>query len=176
MWGGRWPDVRAGLVAGAIAFGLIDGCPLPTPSHTPALERGFVEPIRSVRDVVETPVAWIRRVFAVTQQFSLYQAPISERYRMWIEGRRGRSKTWELVYRAGDPDHAEDAALIEHARVWGEWDPTDTPALEYPQFAAWIKARVLAAHPEFVEVRVRMEKIEIGQGEVTPTGTFEFLR
>lgn len=133
-------------------------------------ERGLVEPIRSVRDVVETPVAWIRRVFAVTQQWSLYQAPVAQRYRMWIEG--GRSGAWQLVYRAGDDQHAEDAALIEHARVWGTWDPTDVPALEYPQFVAWIAARVLKTHPEYDVVRVRMERIEIGHGEYTPTGEF----
>jgi hypothetical protein len=167
----RWPQLRAGLIALAILFGLIDGCPLPSPSHTPAWERSFVPTIRSVRDVAETPVAWIRRVFAVTQQWSLYQAPIADRYRMWIEGRT--KDTWQLVYRAGDPDHTEDASLIEHARVWGEWDPTDAPALEYREFAAWITSRVLEAHPEFSAARVRMERITIGHGSYTATNQFE---
>ncbi|MEO8841742.1 MAG: hypothetical protein ABI591_05990 [Kofleriaceae bacterium] len=164
----RWPQLRAGLVAVAIGFGLIDGCPLP--DHVPAWERGFVEPIRSVRDVVETPVAWIRRVFAVTQKWSLYQAPVAQRYRMWIEGHA--ADTWQVLYRAGDAEHAEDAALIEHARVWGTWDPTNEPALEYQQFGRWIAGRMLVAHPELTMVRLRMERIEIGHGEYTPTGEF----
>ena len=158
------------MIAAAIGFGLIDGCPLPSPGHVPAWERGFVEPIRSVRDVAETPVFWIQRVFAVSQQWSLYQSPVARRYRMWIEG--WHAGTWQLVYRAGDPDNTEDAALIEHARVWGTWDPTDEPALEYRQFAGWITARVLTAHPDFDVVRVRMERIEIGHGEYTPSGEF----
>lgn len=139
----------------------------------PAWERGFVEPIRSVRDVVETPVAWIRSTVMVSQQWSLYQAPIASRYRMWIEGLRDRS--WTILYRAGDAEHTEDKALIEHARVWGTWNPTDEIALEYAQFTAWITAHMLADHPELAAVRVRLERIEIGHGEYTPTGTFEWL-
>src|SRR5215211_3208697 len=40
----RWPEIRAGMVALAIFFGLVDGCPLPPPEHTPAWEQNFVEP------------------------------------------------------------------------------------------------------------------------------------
>jgi hypothetical protein len=162
------------MIAVAIAFGLIDGCPLPTRDHTPAWERGFVEPLREVRDVVETPVAWIRRTLRVTQQWALYQSPSPARFRMWIEGQT--REAWQLVYRAGDADHAEDAALIEHARVWGTWDPTDAPPAEYAAFSAWITARVLERHPDFVAVRVRMEAIAIEQGTYTPSGTFQWTR
>ncbi len=170
----RWPawrELRAGLIGLAIGFGLIDGCPLPTPDHTPAWERGFVEPIRGVRDAVETPVAWIRRVAAVTQQWSLYQAPVARRYRMWFEG-LGPDQVWHALYVAGDPAHREDAAVIEHARVWGTWDPTDEPALEYRAFGRWITERALAAHPELLAARLRMEAIDIGHGGYTPTGLF----
>ena len=165
--------MRAGLIAAAMFFGLVDGCPLPTPDHVPAWERGFVEPVRSVQHVVEAPVAWMTRVVRVSQQWSLYQAPTAGRYRMWIEGQLPE-RTWQIVYRAGDADHTEDAAVIEHARVWGTWDPTDAPAAEYPAFAKWQLARVLAAHPDFVAARARMEKIAIGHGEVTATGEFEW--
>ena len=169
----RWPEARAGLIAIAIGFGLVDGCPLATPDHVPEWERGFVEPVRSAQQVVEWPVSWMTRVFRVSQQWSLYQAPTAERWRLWIEGELA-DRSWQIVYRAGDTEHAEDAALIEHARVWGTWDPTDAPAAEYPAFAKWELARVLAAHPEFVAARARMERIAIGQGEITPSGTFEW--
>ena len=33
---------------------------------------------------------------------------------------------------------------------------------------------MLAAHPELTAARVKMEAIEIGQGEYTPTGQFEW--
>ncbi len=161
----KWRELRAGLIALAIGFGLLDGCPIPSRGHVPAWELGFVEPLRRVRDVVELPVAWLGRVFAVSQQFSLYQAPIAERFRMWIEGQDAQH-AWRLLYRAGDPEHREAADLIEHARVWGAWNPTDAPPQEYGAFCAWISMRLLAAHPELIAVRVRQERIAIGQGEV----------
>lgn len=169
----KWAELRAGLVAVAIGFGLIDGCPIPSRGHVPAWELGFVEPVRRVRDVVELPVAWIRDVFAVSQQFSLYQAPIAERYRMWIEGETP-AHAWQVLYRAGDASHAEDAALIEHARVWGTWNPTDVPPPEYRAFCRWITQRLAAAHPELAAVRVRQEKIVIGQGGVEATAEFSW--
>jgi hypothetical protein len=41
-------------------------------------------------------------------------------------------------------------------------------------WASWETSRVLAAHPELTAARVKMEAIEIGQGEYTPTGQFEW--
>jgi hypothetical protein len=167
----EWPHARAGLIGLAIGFGLVDGCPLPTPDHTPAGRRWIVEPVRTVQHVVETPVAWMRRVFHVGQQWALYQAPSKDRFRMWIEGQTV-DRAWHILYRAGDG--GEDAALIEHARVWGTWDPTDEPPPEYAAFARWELARVLAAHGELVAARVRMERIAIGQGEIAATGQFDW--
>jgi len=165
----RWPEVRAGLIAAAIGFGLVDGCPLPSRGHVPGWEQGFVEPIRTAQGVVETPVAWLRAWLQIGQRWALYQAPVADRFRMWIEG-RAADGGWRLLYRAGDPEHAEDAAAIEHARVWGTWDPTDAPPGEYGAFAGWIARRALAAHPELARVRVRMEKVALGVGEIAPAG------
>jgi hypothetical protein len=168
----RWPELRAGIIAIAIGLGLVDGCPLPTPDHTPEARRWIVEPVRGAQRIVETPVRWIRSVLRVSQQWALYQAPTAERFRMWIEG-QSADRAWHVLYRAGDADHAEDAAVIEHARVWGVWDPTDAPPAEYQAFARWILARVFA-RGDYVAARVRMEHVAIGQGEVTPTGEFEW--
>jgi hypothetical protein len=147
-----WPQLRAALLAVAIALGVVDGCPYGSPPR---------------------PLAWIERITRVSQQWALYQSPSPTRYRMWIEV-QGRDGGWQLAYRAGDADHAEDAAVIEHARVWGTWDPTDRPPLEYGTFCAWITARALVAHPDAVAARVRMERIAIGKGEFTPTGAFQW--
>ena len=164
-------QVRAGLVAAAIGFGLIDGCPLPPPDHTPAWEAGFVGPLRDLQEIAETPVAWIRRTVRVSQQWALYQAPQAKRWRMWIDGQLA-DRSWRILYRAADSEHAEDAALIEHARVWGSWNPTDSPPGEYSAFCGWITARMLAAHPELLLARVRMEPIAIGKGGFDSSGTF----
>jgi hypothetical protein len=169
----KWPEIRAGLVATAIAFGLIEGCPLPPPDETPAWEKGLVEPIRDVQRVLTWPVAWIRPRLRVTQRWALYQAPGADRYRMSVEG-QGADGQWQILYRAADPDHTEDADLIENAHVRGSWDPTNRTSSQYPRFAAWICARMLGRHPELLAARVRHEKVEIGVGTVTPTGEFTF--
>jgi hypothetical protein len=135
----------------------------------PAWERGVVEPIRSVQRVVETPVAWLRTTLGISQQWSLYQNPAPDRFRMAIEG-QAEDRSWHMLYRAGDPDHTEDAALIEHARVWGTWDPTDKPTLEYSAFAGWITGRMLERHAELVAARVTMEPIAIVPGGYRSSG------
>ena len=169
----RWAQVRAGLIAIAIAFGLVDGCPLPPRSETPEWERGFVEPLRDVQRVLEWPVAWIVPRLRISQRWALYQAPGTKRYRMTIEGETA-DQTWHVVYRAGDPEHAEDAEVIERARVVGAWDPTAAPPGQYALFAGWETARVLARHPEFAAARVRMENVELDHGEVIGSGDYVF--
>jgi hypothetical protein len=173
----RWPEVRAGLIAIAIFFGLVDGCPLPPPADTPDWEKGFVEPLRAVKDFVETPVAWIQPRLRVAQRWALYQAPGSQRYRMSIEGHRADG-TWQILYRAADPEHDEDAAMIESGRVWGSWDPLDRPAPQYTEFCAWITARFLAAHPEIDAARVRQELVYFEPGRVIGENryVYEYMR
>ena len=168
-----WPQIRAGLIALAIAFGLIDGLPLPPPEDTPAWEAGFVEGLRRVQHVLEWPVAWMGPTLRIAQRWALYQAPGSERWRLWIEG-RAASGQWKILYRAGDAEHGEDAALIECGRIRSAWDITNRPARQYDAFADWITARMLAAHPELTGVRMRMEKVHISADGVTPLGQFAF--
>jgi hypothetical protein len=167
----RWPEVRAGLIALAIFFGLVEGCPLPPPEHTPAWERGFVEPIRAVQQAVLTPVAWIRPTLRVAQRWALYQAPSPNRYRLWIEGQDMYAR-WHLLFRAGDSEHQEDAALLDFYRMRGTWDPSDKPPGQYAAFAGWVTARVLERHPEYVGARVRLEKVLLTDEGVTPLGQF----
>lgn len=173
----RWPEVRAGLIAIAIGFGLVDGCPLPPKSETPGWERGLVESLRAVRDAVETPVAWIVPTLRVSQRWALYQAPGGPRFRIVIDGRTPDG-AWQILYRAADAEHDEDAAVMESALVWGAYDPTDRPPDQYRDFCIWITARALARHPELAAVRVRQERIALGRGGFASSGdfAFEFVR
>jgi hypothetical protein len=167
----RWPEIRAGLIAGAIFFGLVAGCPLPPPDKTPAWERGFVEPIRDVQRVTLTPVAWVTPTLRFGQRWALYQSPSTDRYRLWIEGQDVQGR-WQLLFRASDAEHTDDAATIDTARVRGAYDPTDKPPGQYPLFARYITQRVLDRHPELVAARVRIEKVVITSDGFTPTGQF----
>ena len=167
----RWPEARASLIAIAIFFGLVDGCPLPNPEHTPAWEKGFVEPIREVQNFVLTPFAWVKPRLRIAQRWALYQAPDTNRFRLWVEGMDDRGR-WHILFRAADPDHNEDGELIDYTRPRGTWDPTTKPPGQYPLFARWMTARVLAKHPEFVASRVRLERVTLTPDGHAPTGTF----
>jgi hypothetical protein len=167
------PDIRAGLIALAIGLGLVEGCPLPAPEHTPAWKRGFVEPIRSAQRIVLTPVAWIGSTLRVSQQWSLYQAPSVDRFRLTVEGQDATGH-WHLLFRAGDPDHAEDGELIDYTRPRGAWDPTTRPPLQYPLFARWMTQRVLDRHPEFTSARVQLEQVELSASGVLGTKRFVY--
>ena len=166
-----WPQARAGLIAVAIFFALVDGCPLPNPDKTPEWEKPFVEPIREAQQFVLTPVAWVRPRLRIAQRWALYQAPAVDRFRLWIEGMDARGH-WHIVFRASDPEHTEDAELIDYTRPRGTWDPTSKPPGQYPLFARWMTARVLAKHPDFLASRVQLEQVKITPDGFVPTGRF----
>ncbi len=169
----RWPELRAGLIALAIVFGLIDGCPLPSRENTPEWERGLAEPIRSAQAIALTPVAWVRPTLRIAQKWSLYQAPSEHRFRLWIEG-QDAAGAWHIVFRASDNEHAEDRELIDYTRPRGAWDPTSKPPGQYGLFANWMTHRVLQRHPELVAARVQLEKVELSADGVRYTGVFVF--
>jgi len=152
-------------------FGLVDGCPLPPPDKTPAWEQGFVEPIRHVQRIVMTPMAWVRPHLRVAQRWSLYQSPSVDRFRLWVEGQDVQGR-WQILYRASDSDHVDDAAFIDASRVRGAYDPTDVPPGQYPVFARYLTQRVLDRHPELVAARVRLENVRISKDGFEPTGQF----
>lgn len=161
------------MIAIAIFFGLVDGCPLPPPDKTPEWERGFVEPIRTVQQFVMRPMAWVRPRLRIAQRWALYQAPAVNKYRMWVEGQDAAGQ-WHLLFRAGDDEHDEDGELIDYTRPRGTWDPTLKPPGQYPLFANWMTMRVIERHPEFLRARVQLEKVVLTHDGVTPTGTFVF--
>lgn len=169
----KWPEIRAGLIALAIGFGLVDGCPLPRAEKTPASQRWLVEPIRDLQQAVLTPVAWLGPRLRIHQRWAVYQAPRVDRFRLWIEG-ADREGTWHIVFRASDPDHTEFADQIDYTRPRGAWDPSDRPPQQYGQFANWMTHQVLLAHPDYVAARLRLEKVRLRNDGFDSTGDFVF--
>lgn len=169
----RWPQVRATLIALAIAFGLIDGLPLPSPKNTPAWEVGFVEPLRSAQHTLLWPVQWIGPLLRISQRWALYQAPGKTPWRMWIEG--DRDGQWTILYRAGDPEHTEDSEILDFGRIRGVWELTSVVPPRFNAFADWMTARVLERHPELRAARVRMEKVRMTSNGVEALDQFAYI-
>jgi hypothetical protein len=133
--------------------------------------------VQPIQRAVLSPFAWVTRELRFTQRWALFQSASPARFRMEVEG-RDRAGAWRALYRAGDDAATEDAALLEYRRIRGAWNPTVRTMGQYGPFVDWLAARLFAAHPELVAVRVRMEKVTLSLGTVTGSGTrvFEIVR
>jgi hypothetical protein len=145
----QWPQIRAGLIALAIAVGLFDG----------------------VQRTTAWPVHWIGERLRVTQRWALYQAPSTAKHRLVVEGRQADGK-WRVLFRGGDPAHQEDRELLDYKRPRGAWARVSFMPQQYPLFASWVITRMLAKHPELPVIRVQLEVVTITADGVVPTGTF----
>jgi hypothetical protein len=168
----RWPAARAALIAVAIALALVDGCPIPDRKNTLPWATGIAERATEARTVLRQPVAKLATDLDVSQRWSLFRGASRKRYRLYLEGKTPTGD-WQLLYRAGDPEHAAYEDLLAYRRVRGTYNPTGSGTRgAYHPFAKWMTLRTLDDHPEFAIARTRVEKILIGEGEYTPTGEF----
>jgi hypothetical protein len=173
-----WPSVRALLIAMAIATGLVDGAPIPTPrvmQHLPPAIQTVCRALYATQSFLLTPFAPIKTTFGINQRWALFSSTGPLRHRMWVEG-RGAGQDWTLLYRAQDDEHAFLADTIEFRRVRNVWNPNRRGAKPlYPAFASWFAREIFLAQPEIDEVRVRMELVTVldhGRGFAS-TGAFD---
>lgn len=160
------------MIALAIVLGLVDGCPLPEPGYVSPRQKPIVDVVRPVQHAVLAPVRWVTRMFRFSQRWALFQVAPRETYRLDVEGQRDNQ--WELVFRAGDPEHDEYRALLFTDRVRGAWYPAAHPAHQFGPFSEWFLGKVLADHPEYRAARLRFEKVVLApeDGEVRGTGWY----
>ena len=168
-----WPQARAGLIALAIAVGLVEGCPLPPRQYASAWQLPIIDVVRPIQNVVLTPFRWITQVAYVSQRWSLFQVAPRNTFRLEVEGQRGDA--WELVYRAGDADHDEYDDLLLDDRVRGAWYATERAARQFGPFSAWFLGKVLADHPEYGAARLRFERVVLVPEDGTIRGTGAFV-
>jgi hypothetical protein len=170
----RWPAARAALIALAIGLALVDGCPVPERQVVPAWATGLVDGLQEARTVARKPVAKIATDLDVFQRWILFRGASRKRFRLYVEA-RAADGDWQLLYRAGDPEHAAYEDLLKFRRIRGTYNPNGQNARsQYLAFAIWMTRRVLDDHPEFLMARTRLEKVVIGEGEYTGTGEFAF--
>ncbi len=175
-----WPNVRATLIGLAIVVGLVDGCPVPTGKQRDQLSpdaNAAIDDINAVRVAILKPLRPVRRLTNIQQKWNLFRGAGRVRHRMWIEARAGTGGEWEVLYRAMDDEHDFMADQLAYRRLRGAWNPRGSsgPRGAYPSFVTWIAAEVFEADERWTDVRVRMEKVQIGaSGGNTPTGEFEY--
>ena len=158
----RWAHVRAGLVTLAIAVGLADGCPLPASSQAPPALREPVRAIKTVRRAALTPFRPLGELLRLRQRWKLFPTAKRDQVRMWVEARDATSRTWSLLYRPGDDEHAVLRDRVEYRRLRAAWNPGSRGArASYGPFVEWLAGELFAADAAIDRVRVRMEVIEL---------------
>lgn len=170
----HWPQVRGGLLALAIALSLIDGCPIPPEKVARPWQLMFVKVIKPVQTLLLTPFTWITRWSRTHQRWALFQAVGSKQWRFEVQGRVATPAgvDWVTVYKANDDGYQDEADLLEYRKLRAVWNPTDAMS-GYTKFANWYMGHVLERHPEFLGVRLRIQKVTLWHGEVTDTGEFD---
>jgi hypothetical protein len=173
-----WAKVRASLIALAIALGLVDGAPIPTPrvmQHLPAALQTASLRLYDLQHFLLAPFAPIKETFGINQRWALFSSTGPLRHRMWVEARSGDGP-WTLLYRAQDEEHVFLSETLEYRRVRNVWNPNRRGAKPlYPAFAAWMARQIFLDQPRFDEARIRMERVTVlehGKG-FEPTGEFD---
>jgi len=158
-----WPTIRAGLIAVVVAVGLLDGCPIPGAGERPTMAR-------------RVPGAMVGAIAELARGGRGFPARSGTGFRRGMGTRGdGPGATWRLRYRPLDDDHAWFADQLEYRRVRGAWNPSTShgPRGGYGSFVTWVAGELFARDAAVVEVRVRMEKVEIGpHGGIRATGEF----
>lgn len=173
-----WRRLRALLLTLALLVGLINGCPVPSDRNLerwPSVLVPSGRALRATQSVLLTPFSWIGEALGVGQRWSLFASANPNRFRLWIEARRGRGR-WQLVYRAHDAAHAYRGEAIEYRRLRGAWNVHKRgPGPGYPAFVDWI-ASAIFADPDlrFDRVRVRMERLQVSPRSSAFAGSGEF--
>ena len=119
----RWPAARAALIALALALALVDGCPIPERGRAPEWAAGIAERAGAARDVLRRPIAGLAADLDASQRWTLFRGASRRRFRLLVEGKPGAGD-WQLLHRAGDPEHAEYEDLLAYRRVRGTYAPS----------------------------------------------------
>lgn len=165
-----WPTVRGVLIAAAIAIGVIDGAPIPTPrvmERLPPTLRAVSTGLQDLQTTLMAPFLPIKDLFMVKQRWAVFSTTGGVRYRMCVEARAHTDSEWSLLYRAQDPEHAFLDDMLGYRRVRNVYNPSRSIGAKstYPAFVSWLAREIFEREPRFDEVRVGMER-----GQILPRG------
>jgi hypothetical protein len=181
--GSVWRYLRAGGITLLLLLGFVGGWQPIAPNvlaKLPARLGALAKRVPEVATVLLRPFAGVAGFFRITSEdWALFRGTGGVRHRLWIEARGPRHRSFVLLYRVHDPEHAYRKSTIEDRRVFNLWNAHNWGvSAAYPHFARWVAARIFEDYPHFREVRVREEQVTIraaSQG-FTETGQFDYER
>jgi hypothetical protein len=172
---GKFAVFRSIVIALVLALSVLQALPgkaVKTAELMP-IERALGSGVSSA--IRETSRAWVKtRRFLLSpfdrlvdelglgQRWRLFTVRGRHTYRINIEA-MGEDQRWQLLYRAHDVDVLRLSPELTYRRLRGIFDPhnKDDANAQYDAFVQWISKRVLDRHPEYVGVRVSMERLKL---------------
>lgn len=118
----------------------------------------------AVREAVLAPFAPLFHLTATGQQWTLFITVGRECFRLHIDA-AGADGQFHPVYRALGLDRENLSPLLEYRRLRGIYDPKRNrpPSDAYAGLANFVARRLFARHPDWHAVRVREERLYIGE-------------
>lgn len=117
----------------------------------------------TLRRAVLKPAQRVMHALGMGQRWRLFTMRGEHAYRIQVEAMQ-LDQSWRLLYRAHELDRLGLAAQLTYRRLRGIYDPRnkDEAGAQYEAFVKWVSDTVLSQHPEYVGVRVSMERLRLG--------------
>ena len=120
----------------------------------------------ALRERVAAPLQPAFDFFGSRQQWGLFLQGGRSAHRLQIEGRGRADERWQLLYRAQQYDALALSDTLAYRRVRGIYNPRrpEHARAQYDAFTGWIAEEVMRRRPALTQVRVSMQRLELGRG------------
>jgi hypothetical protein len=135
---------------------------------------GLTTDLVRLRNGVLAPFQPFFDLTATHQQWGLFITPKRECYRAAVDARRGGE--WVELYRVLELDN-DELAMLRYRRLRAIYNPNlkRGAGAQYPGFVTWLAQRLMGRHPDYDAVRVRMQRVLIGDpGQPTRVLQWDF--
>ncbi len=131
----------------------------------PAIRAQMIALTADLVELRNTALAPFQPFFDLTathQQWGLFITPKRECYRAAVEARRGGQ--WTPLYRVLEVE-SDELAFLRYRRLRAIYNPNlkRGPSAQYAGLVTWLARRLMDRHPDYDAVRMRMQKVAIGE-------------
>jgi hypothetical protein len=118
------------------------------------------------RNATLRPLESVSDLASIRQQWGLFMVSQLIAFRIQVDVRK-TDGPWQLIFRKNAEDKLGLAPWLSYRRLRGIYNPrvTQGPHAQYAGFVTWLGRTVLAEHPEYGALRVRMERLALATRE-----------
>lgn len=116
-----------------------------------------------LRQLLLQPVKPMLDKLGMNQRWNLFASKGRHAYRLQVEAMQ-QDQTFHLLYRAHELDTVGLTPRLSFRRLRGIYDSRSAGEArsEYESFTRWLSSSLLSQHPEYLGVRVSMQRLRLG--------------